>query len=43
LPDDRSRHVASFAGSVTSLALIWHSPLQIAHTDENTRAHAPAA
>jgi predicted MFS family arabinose efflux permease len=32
----------AFAGSAIILALIWRSLLQIAHTDENIRAHAPA-
>ena len=33
----------AFAGSAIILALIWRSLLQIAHTDENLRAHAAAA
>ena len=32
----------AFAGSAIILALIWRSLLNIAHTDENLRAHAPA-
>jgi predicted MFS family arabinose efflux permease len=33
----------AFAGSAIILALIWRSLLNIAHTDENLRADAPAA
>jgi len=33
----------AFVGSAIILALIWRSLLQIAHTDENIRAHAPTA
>ena len=32
----------AFAGSAIILALIWRSLLNIAHTDENLRADAPA-
>jgi MFS family permease len=33
----------AFVGSAIILALIWRSLLQIAHSDENLRPHAPAA